>query len=178
MAFCRQFELLAAYNEWMNANVYEAAMRLPLHEIELDRLAYFKSIRGTLNHIAVGDTLWLQRFANHPAHYAALDPMRQMAPPVALDQMMFPSFESLFAYRKRLDGIIKEWVATVAEEDLQHILAYSTTKGVATRKRFFELMLHFFNHQTHHRGQASVLLCQAGEDVGVTDLLALVPVET
>lgn len=77
MNLCRHLELLAAYNEWMNAKVYEAAARLSLYEIELDRLAYFKSIWGTLNHIAVADTLWLQRFAAHPANYAALAPLRQ-----------------------------------------------------------------------------------------------------
>lgn len=178
MNLCRHLELLAAYNEWMNAKVYEAAARLSLYEIELDRLAYFKSIWGTLNHIAVADTLWLQRFAAHPANYAALAPLRQTQVPVALDQMLFTEFTALFAYRKRLDSIIKDWVAAVTEEDLQHILAYSTTKGIATSKRFSELLLHFFNHQTHHRGQATVLLFQAGEDVGVTDLIALIPVET
>jgi uncharacterized damage-inducible protein DinB len=36
------------------------------------------------------------------------------------------------------------------------------------------LLLHFFNHQTHHRGQASTLLTQAGADIGVTDLLVLI----
>tara|TARA_R100001509_G_scaffold162606_1_gene134667 strand:+ start:3392 stop:3532 length:141 start_codon:yes stop_codon:yes gene_type:complete len=40
-----------------------------------------------------------------------------------------------------------------------------------------ELLLHFFNHQTHHRGQVSTLLAQAGIAVGVTDLLALLPEE-
>jgi uncharacterized damage-inducible protein DinB len=35
----------------------------------------------------------------------------------------------------------------------------------------------FFNHQTHHRGQVSMLLSQAGIDIGVTDLLALIPDE-
>ncbi|MGH8820216.1 MAG: DinB family protein, partial [Rhodoferax sp.] len=29
-------------------------------------------------------------------------------------------------------------------------------------------------HQTHHRGQVTTLLIQAGVDVGVTDLIALV----
>jgi hypothetical protein len=37
--------------------------------------------------------------------------------------------------------------------------------------------LHLFNHQTHRRGQATSLLFQAGLDVGVTDLLALIPEE-
>jgi uncharacterized damage-inducible protein DinB len=34
--------------------------------------------------------------------------------------------------------------------------------------------VHLFNHQTHHRGQASTLLSQAGVDIGETDLLALI----
>jgi len=37
------------------------------------------------------------------------------------------------------------------------------------------LLQHFFNHQTHHRGQFSTLLHQPDVDVGVTDLLALIP---
>jgi uncharacterized damage-inducible protein DinB len=41
-------------------------------------------------------------------------------------------------------------------------------------KRFGPLVTHFFNHQTHHRGQASTLMHQLGVDVGVTDLLALI----
>ncbi|WP_260618843.1 DinB family protein [Pseudoxanthomonas mexicana] len=39
------------------------------------------------------------------------------------------------------------------------------------------LLTHLFNHQTHHRGQVTTLLSQAGVDVGVTDLLALLPDE-
>ena len=34
-------------------------------------------------------------------------------------------------------------------------------------------LLHFFNHQTHHRGQVTTLLMQAGRDPGVTDLIAM-----
>ena len=32
---------------------------------------------------------------------------------------------------------------------------------------------HFFNHQTHHRGQITTLLSQLGRDAGVTDLMAV-----
>jgi len=45
---------------------------------------------------------------------------------------------------------------------------------VTADKPFFSLLVHFFNHQTHHRGQATTLLSQAGLDVGTTDLLALI----
>jgi len=60
------------------------------------------------------------------------------------------------------------------ESDLAQPLAYQNASGDC-RKRFGSLLLHFFNHQTHHRGQATTLLSQAGVDVGVTDLLAWIP---
>ena len=47
--------------------------------------------------------------------------------------------------------------------------------GIPRHKLFGSLVLHLFNHQTHHRGQATTLLYQAGIDVGVTDLVALIP---
>jgi uncharacterized damage-inducible protein DinB len=37
--------------------------------------------------------------------------------------------------------------------------------------------MHFFNHQTHHRGQVTTLLHQEGIDVGITDLLAMIPIQ-
>ena len=76
--------------------------------------------------------------------------------------------------RSRLDGHISDWVAALTEQDVEQHLAYSNMKGVPAQRPYASLMLHFFNHQTHHRGQASTLLFQAGQDVGVTDLLALI----
>jgi len=37
------------------------------------------------------------------------------------------------------------------------------------------LVTHFFNHQTHHRGQAHTLLTAAGQQTGDTDLYLVVP---
>lgn len=51
-------------------------------------------------------------------------------------------------------------------------------KGVVSDKDFYSLVMHFFNHQTHHRGQVTTLLSQAGVDVGDTDLVVLIPSES
>ncbi|HAK91301.1 MAG TPA: damage-inducible protein DinB, partial [Massilia timonae] len=53
---------------------------------------------------------------------------------------------------------------------------YKSARG-AFRKKFGSLLLHFFNHQTHHRGQVSTLLTQSGVDIGVTDLIVSIPDE-
>ena len=169
--------LLASYNEWMNAKLYNAAGKLPSHELSGDRKAFFGSLIGTLNHIAVADTIWLKRFATHPSNHSALDSVRKLRAPLALNEMLFPDLQELFSYRKMLDEIIKHWVTALTDEDLAHVLRYGNTKGVPAKKSFYSLVMHFFNHQTHHRGQATTLLFQAGVDVGVTDLLALIPDE-
>jgi uncharacterized damage-inducible protein DinB len=177
MEMCRHIALMATYNEWMNDRLYETAGKLSAQELAAERGAFFKSVLGTLNHIVVGDTVWLQRFATHPARYAALEPVRALPAPASLDQILFADFAPLSAHRRMLDAAIKRWAAEVREEHLSHLLEYRNVKGIPGKRRFGSLVMHFFNHQTHHRGQASALLYQAGHDVGVTDLVALIPNE-
>lgn len=175
MRLCEQVVLLADYNAWMNKRTYEAAGRLSPSDLAIDRKAFFGSILGTLNHLVVGDTLWLKRFATHPAGYPALDAIRALPMPTSLDALLFTDFPALAAHRKMLDGAICGWAASVTDADLAQTLRYKNTKGIESNRLFFSLALHFFNHQTHHRGQVSTLLFQAGVDEGVTDLLALIP---
>ncbi|MEO6292564.1 MAG: DinB family protein [Burkholderiaceae bacterium] len=175
----QHFCLLARYNTWMNAKLYDAAAMLPPAALALDRGAFFGSIMGTLNHLVVADTIWLKRFAHHPAQdpvqHAALDPVRQLPSPAGLDAVLFTDLALLRQRRTLLDGAISAWTAVLTAEDLAHNLDYANTKGVLNRKNVAALLLHFFNHQTHHRGQVTTLLTQAGVDVGVTDLVTLIP---
>lgn len=166
--------LMASYNQWMNRKLYDAASTLSDAELRMDRQAFFGSILGTLNHLALGDTVWLKRFAQHPAGYAALAPLHTIATPLDLQQLAFADLHELAVRRAWLDQLIIDWVSTVQESDLDHRLHYHNMRGVAADKDFFSLLVHFFNHQTHHRGQATTLLAQAGLDVGTTDLLALI----
>lgn len=167
--------LLARYNEWMNNKLYEAAATLPPGELEADRKAFFGSLLATLNHIAVADTIWLKRFAGHPGFAAALAPIAALPAPAALDQMLFDSFDALRARRTFLDRQVLAWAPTLREEDLEAVITYHRLNGDAHHKPLGGLLLHFFNHQAHHRGQATTLLSQAGVDVGSTDLLMLIP---
>ena len=59
----------------------------------------------------------------------------------------------------------------LADADLDQVLQYRNMRGDVQRRRLSHLLLHLFNHQAHHRGQATTLFSQCGLDVGVTDLL-------
>lgn len=177
MITCEYAVTMAAYNEWMNTRLYTAAGGLSAGELVTERKAFFGSIIGTLNHVVVGDTVWLKRFATHPAGYASLEPVRALPDPERLDQIQFSKLDELFARRTMLDMAIRQWAAELSEADLRHVLDYENMKGIPARKSFAGLIVQFFNHQTHHRGQATTLLSQTGEDVGITDVLALLPDE-
>ena len=173
----RHIRLMSQYNQWMNAKLYETAAKLSPSQLAESRGAFFGSLLGTLNHIMVGDIIWLQRLAGHPVAHPSLDSLRARERPTSLDTILHTGFGRLAEERKKLDEIIIAWTAELSAADLDHPLEYRNMKGVPQRKLFGTLVLNLFSHQTHHRGQATTLLCQAGLDVGVTDLLALIPEE-
>lgn len=175
MARAEHFRLMANYNGWMNDRVYAVAARLSHEDLWADRGAFFRSIGGTLEHLVVGDTIWLKRFAVFPAGSEALAPVVALAAPRGLDHLQFGRLAPLAERRRLLDAAMIAWIDHLADHDFDAPLTYTNTKGVASTRPFGLLVQHLFNHQTHHRGQVATLLTQAGMDVGETDLLALIP---
>jgi len=171
------FALLADYNRWMNANLHAAAGRLPPQELEAPRGAFFGSLLGTLDHLVVADTIWLKRFAaaDGDRRWTALEAVRDVPWPPALDARPSADLDAWWEHRQRLDAAIVAWIAQLGGEDLARAIEYRTMRGDPHRRRLSHLLLHFFNHQTHHRGQATTLLSQCGADAGVTDLLVRLP---
>ena len=166
---------MAAYNRWMNERLFEAAGRLPPQELTADRGAFFGSILGTLNHLAVADTLWLHRFAQQRPPFVTLAALSAFPRPGTLRDTLAEDLPTLGALRKQLDSLILRWADELSAERLASNLSYANMAGAPMVKNLGALVQHFFNHQTHHRGQASTLLFQAGVDIGVTDLLTLIP---
>lgn len=177
MDIVAHIKLLAHYNRWMNEKIFSAAAQLTPDVLAIDKKAYFGSIIGSLNHILITDLIWLKRFAAHPARHQALEPVRLRAQPASLNSIPYPELPVLAGERRLLDALIEEWADELSEMQLTEPLAYQNMKGLQQRKEFGSLVLHFFNHQTHHRGQISTLLSQEGLDIGVTDLVMLIPDE-
>jgi uncharacterized damage-inducible protein DinB len=167
--------LLAQYNQWMNQKLYEAAGRLSPAQIAENRGAFFGSVLGTLNHLVVTDVLWSHRLAALPAARASLEPVLAIARPTALDQVMHAALPDLWKTRQMIDATFIAWAGAMREADLDQAVEYRNMKGVPQRKLYGSLVLNLFSHHSHHRGQATTLLMQLGQDVGVTDLLALIP---
>jgi uncharacterized damage-inducible protein DinB len=177
MSFKENFKLMASYNEWMNQNIYSAAASLSEKELHQNRGAFFGSIIGTLNHIMIGDIIWLKRFSDHPKNFKSLELIRNIEKPANLNGILNDNLKDLKIKRNELDNSITKFVEELTDDVISSPLSYKNTKGVTFSKKLGYLLQHFFNHQTHHRGQISTLCYQVGIDIGVTDLLACIPEE-
>ena len=151
--------LLADYNTWMNERLYAVCAQVPDAERKRDLGAFFRSIHGTLNHLLLGDRLWLGRFLDQPF------------PIESLAQELYADFATLFEERRKEDARLVEWLGGLAEADLDRVITYrSAVTGETRSYRLEDTLLHLFHHQTHHRGQLTTLLSQLGYDLGETDL--------
>lgn len=174
MQLTQHVQLMAEYNQWMNRKLYDACERLSVDQISENRGAFFGSVLATLNHLLVGDIIWLKRFAN-AVPCQSLEKMHAIEIPTTLDALLFPSLTELREKRVVLDEIILAFGQEVSENNLQLAMTYKNFQGVESTKMIFSLIMHLFNHQTHHRGQVTTLLSQFGVDVGVTDFAAMLP---
>lgn len=172
------FILMSEYNRRMNNQIYKVVRGLEESELHEDRGAFFKSIIGTLNHILVGDIIWLTRFSKHSERYISLAELAEFPKPKGLDHILFSNLISLIEAREKVDLLIYSWLKNETKEgDFNKLLGYSNTKGIVSKRDFGELISHLFNHQTHHRGQLSTLLNQMNLDIGATDFLFAIPEE-
>ncbi len=169
------YQFLARYNQWFNERLYTACENLSDEERKRDRGAFFGSIEATLTHLVWADKMWLGRFANQGQHFAALPPALLALPPGAsYATPLYSDFPALHMARMELDTAIRTWLADMPADFLQSTMRYSNTKGVQRAHPAWQALTHLFNHQTHHRGQVTTLVAQAGVDVGTTDLITLV----
>lgn len=155
---------MARYNRWQNGSLYGAADGLPPEARRADRGAFFKSIEGTLNHLVWGDSIWLHRFAGTPAPQGSIKTSSEM----------FADWSALKAERTVLDQRIIEWADALPGDWLQGDLTwYSGALGKELSRPRALLVTHFFNHQTHHRGQVHAMLTAAGAKPDDTDLMIM-----
>jgi uncharacterized damage-inducible protein DinB len=177
--FPGNYRFLARYNGWINGKLYEACDALTDEARKQDRGAFFGSLHHTLNHLVVADQVWLKRFAKCGADNGMPFPslgaeVLDMPEAYTLGMVLFEDWEELKAKRMQLDAAIEQWTADMPEAYTQLTMRYGNSEGVQREHAAWMAITHFFNHQTHHRGQATTLLTQAGGAVGVTDLIALV----
>ncbi len=156
----KHYVTFAGYNAWANRRLYDAAARLGDPAYRADRGAFFKSMHGTLNHLLATDRIWMKRFTG-----AGDAPER-------LDAILHEDFAGLRTAREAEDRRIVAWIDSLDEARLAGVIRY---RRVSTPDEFVQELMpalnHWFNHQTHHRGQAHMILTSLGQETPELDLL-------
>jgi uncharacterized damage-inducible protein DinB len=147
MTLAAHYRMFGRYNAWANDRLYDAAARLDDTQYRADRGAFFKSVHGTLNHLLATDRIWMQRFTGTGGA------------PASLDAILFDRFEELRVAREAEDSRIVSYVDGLDEARIAGTIRYRRISA----PEWFEQQLapalaHWFNHQTHHRGQVHALL--------------------
>ncbi len=154
--------MMATYNKNANETLYEACSQLSEEELAADKGAFFGSILATLGHIMVGDDIWMSRF------------QKTKQPHDRLDALPYDTFTELRAARAERDEKFIAFFKTVDDTFYEGDFAFTSMAGDSFVKPLQQIVSHFFNHQTHHRGQVHTLLTQAGIKTPVSDLPYLV----
>jgi uncharacterized damage-inducible protein DinB len=147
----QHFSMFALYNRWANERVYEAAAKLDDADYRADLGAFFSSIHGTLNHLLLVDRLWMHRFTKEgPAA-------------TRLDEILFETLADLTIARQDEDERIILFIDELDDVALAANFTYSTiVRPAEVTQPLAPALGHFFNHQTHHRGQVHALLTRLG----------------
>ncbi|MEM9210013.1 MAG: DinB family protein [Pseudomonadota bacterium] len=160
--------LMAQYNTWQTRSLVRAADGLSQEEREVDRGAFFGSIFQTFNHLLWGDLVWMARFEG-------VDP-----PSGGIGQSvaLCPNWDSFQGLRTRTNLRIEAWADTLSHDGLAgEFTWFSGALGREIGRSKAILIVHFFNHQTHHRGQIHAMLTAAGLRPEDTDLFVMPSLE-
>ncbi len=148
---------LYEYNEWANGKVLEAASGLGAEDFSHSRGASFGSIEGTLAHVMAGQVVWLERW------------MRGANRRSLMELQSLRGFEAIRGALAESHRGLRDFAASLTEERLDEVLAYTDSRGQAHERVLWQLMLHVANHGTQHRSEAAMVLTDMGRSPGEID---------
>lgn len=154
--------MMARYNAWQNKEMKAALQSLDEAALRQDRGAFFGSIFATANHLLWGDGLWMSRFDGGQEQVTRAEDHTKVT----------PNLSEWAIARLRMDGRILKWAENLHAVDLvgDHTW-YSGSIGAEVSLPLSHCVAHFFNHQTHHRGQIHAMATAAGAKGWTSDLV-------
>ena len=145
------YRAMAYNNAWSNHRLLTACRGLTQAEFEAPRTSFFPSLKATLNHILIIDWFYVDALEGGwlgPKAFANDEPCATVAE-IAREQ-----------------GLVDRRLIAGCERLTEATLSNITRVNRDTRvqeERTDRLLLHLFQHQVHHRGQAHAML--AGTNV-------------
>lgn len=167
----RTMKLFAEYNRRTNTVMNEIIGKIGGEQWNKEFSGYFRSVRSLCNHIYICDFNWLKRFGKLRDFTYIRDTFFERAMP--FDSMALEDTGDYIAKRREMDERIIDFSSEITDDDIRKTLTYTDSHGKEYGRVFGGLILHFFNHQTHHRGMISIYLEHMGIDNSYSDLMCM-----
>ncbi len=169
------FQTLAMYNRSVNRSVMDLLGGLSKEQVMMDTKAFFHSIFETFMHNVTTDLIWLRRFQ---AIYPNIKCLKENALLALEDQHIREEIEGdhrrIFEIRDQIDTLIEEFIHEINDQDFIRAIQYKNIRGEQMEKLLWQALLHWFLHQTHHRGNISVMLDMLGVNNDYSSLITRV----
>ncbi|HME56297.1 MAG TPA: DinB family protein [Candidatus Lokiarchaeia archaeon] len=157
------FQFLAKYNKLTNQTMMDILQTVPADDLVKDTGAFYKSIMGTLNHLLGSDVAWINRILGGVPD---LEDLAAQLPEMTYSrepgEMQWATLDEFRPVRETVDGIIVDMIDRMPDEQFGQEITFKNWRGEEQTKLTWYLLMHFMNHETHHRGVVSTLLDQMG----------------
>ena len=170
----RATRLFATYNAHADRLLFDVLDRLEPSVIDEPAGSYFSSILGLLNHVLLAGLTWLVRFREGGIDVDTLrDPVLTFEHP-GWGKPLFDNYPAVREHQVELDRVFIRLTTEWGAAGCQVPFSYVTSRGEHHTKLAGEVLLHVFNHATHHRGQISQILDERGVEHDYSNLVAVV----
>ncbi|WP_299963197.1 DinB family protein [uncultured Roseobacter sp.] len=149
MSAAHPYLRMAQNNAWANATLYAAASTLTDAQAAAPAPGFFPSLRATLDHIYAVDLYYTDALTAGGLGRRVYDREAET------------SLEALARLQAEADARLISFCAALTPEILTETRQTERPEGPVT-ERVADLLLHLFQHQVHHRGQAHVQLHSLG----------------
>jgi uncharacterized damage-inducible protein DinB len=156
------FIAYSRYNRKANAAIFDAVAKMGAAQLGHPIKAYYPTIVHTLGHTLRSDIKWLSRLSPFRPSPVPKDAALPFSTGEAIDLgKVTADLAGFVDLRYRVDEAIVAVVEAIPEEAFAKDLDIEWGSG-RTARVLWQLLIQWFNHQTHHRGQASIQLDELG----------------
>ena len=166
-----ELAILVRYNRLTNVELGQLLSKLTEEQLTLTIGGFFESIIRTANHILLADIMWLRRITRGVRDVAPLESEIPETVPFDFTSVPWPRLEQYLPVRETVDALLERLVAMIPVANRTVRFSYVRGNGEQRDSVVGHILLHLFNHQTHHRGQIALMLDELGVENDYSNLI-------
>jgi uncharacterized damage-inducible protein DinB len=166
------YKLLANYNKIANELMNNEIKNISEKEWNKNFPGYYKSVHELCSHIYISDFIWLKRFKSLCGFETLNKEIFEKN--YNFTETVFSNINEYISARTEVDDIMIDFINGITADDLELMIKYTNYQGIVLEKRMDGLLIHLFNHETHHRGMISLYLEMLGKANDYNNILPFV----